>query len=438
MFEQIIAGLIFIFAYILIISEKVHRTAAAAFGAMLMVIFGTIFGFFTQEDILFAIDWNTIGLLTGMMIIVGIFKVTGFFEYIAIKTAKFAKGELWRIMLTFTLLTAVISALLDNVTTVLLISPVTVQICTTLRANPIPFLIAEILASNIGGTATLIGDPPNIMIGSGAGLTFDDFILFLSPISALILVVIIVYLKFIYRGELQREVQNIEEIMKMDEKAAIQDWVLLKKSLFALGLTLVLFSIHHLIGLLPSIVALIGATLLLFISFESPENILREVEWPVLAFFVGLFILVGGIEKAGIIDIAAHKTVEITGGNLFVALVVILWVSALASSILDNIPFTATMIPLIHEMANDPTIAPQLAEYHINPLWWALALGACLGGNGTLIGASANVVVAGISERMGYPISFKEFTKVGLPSMIISIIIATLILFIFIKIRWGV
>jgi Na+/H+ antiporter NhaD/arsenite permease-like protein len=403
-----------------------------------MVIFGTIFGFFTQEDILFAIDWNTIGLLTGMMIIVGIFKVTGFFEYIAIKTAKFAKGELWRIMLTFTLLTAVISALLDNVTTVLLISPVTVQICTTLRANPIPFLIAEILASNIGGTATLIGDPPNIMIGSGAGLTFDDFILFLSPISALILVVIIVYLKFIYRGELQREVQNIEEIMKMDEKAAIQDWVLLKKSLFALGLTLVLFSIHHLIGLLPSIVALIGATLLLFISFESPENILREVEWPVLAFFVGLFILVGGIEKAGIIDIAAHKTVEITGGNLFVALVVILWVSALASSILDNIPFTATMIPLIHEMANDPTIAPQLAEYHINPLWWALALGACLGGNGTLIGASANVVVAGISERMGYPISFKEFTKVGLPSMIISIIIATLILFIFIKIRWGV
>jgi Na+/H+ antiporter NhaD/arsenite permease-like protein len=438
MFEQIIAGLIFIFAYVLIISEKVHRTAAAAFGAMLMVVFGTIFGFFTQEDILFVIDWNTIGLLTGMMIIVGIFKVTGFFEYIAIKTAKFAKGELWKIMLTFTLLTAVISAFLDNVTTVLLISPITVQICTTLRANPVPFLIAEILASNIGGTATLIGDPPNIMIGSGAGLAFDDFILFLSPISAFILVVIIVYLKIIYREELKREAQNIEEIMNMDENAVIQDRVLLKKSLLALGLTLVLFSIHHLIGLFPSVVALIGATLLLFISFESPENILREVEWPVLAFFVGLFILVGGIEKAGIIDIAAHKTVEITGGSLFVALVVILWVSAFASSILDNIPFTATMIPLIHEMANDPIIAPQLAEYHINPLWWALALGACLGGNGTLIGASANVVVAGISERMGHPISFKEFTKVGLPSMIISIIIATIILFIFIKIRWGV
>jgi len=411
---------IFILTYIVIVSEKLNRTAVALLGAAIMLGIKVI----TQEYAIESIDFNTIGLLVGMMIIVIITKKTGVFEYLAIKAAKQAKGDPWRIIVTFSIITAISSAILDNVTTVLLITPVTLVITETLKLNPIPFLIPEILFANIGGTATLIGDPPNIMIGSATNLGFVDFVVNLGPIVVVIFIVILFVVKFIYKNQLHVHEELKEKIMNLDETKSIESKALLKKSLIVLGLTIVGFALHQLLELESATVAMTGAAVLLIVSRIDPEEILNELEWSTIFFFIGLFILVGALEEVGIIENMAKGVIALTKGNLFMTTIMVLWISAIASAFIDNIPFVATMIPLIKSIGAMSTI-------NITPLWWALALGACLGGNGSLVGASANIIVAGMVEKTPYKITFSKFIKVGFPIMIITVIIATIYLVIF-------
>ncbi|NBI05539.1 SLC13 family permease [Senegalia massiliensis] len=415
-----IAVSIFILTYIFIISEKINRTSIALFGASLLIGLRII----SQEYAFDTIDFNTIGLLVGMMVIVSIVKKTGIFQYVAIKAAKSAKGDPFKIILILSIITAVSSALLDNVTTVLLIVPVTLVITETLKTNPLPFLIPEILAANIGGTATLIGDPPNIMIGSATNLGFMDFVLNLGPIVVIILIATLFIIKFIYGNSMDVSQELKDKLMKFDENKSIRDYKLLKQSLFVLALTMIGFITHQYLGLESATVALIGASLLLIISKLDPEDILLEVEWSTIFFFAGLFVLVGGLEKVGVIEFLAKEVLNLTKGNLMLTTLMILWVSALASAFIDNIPFVATMIPLIKSIGSMSGIA-------IGPLWWALALGACLGGNGSLVGASANVIVAGFLQKTDHKLSFVKFLKVGFPIMIVSVIISSIYLVLF-------
>lgn len=412
--QMIIAASIFVITYIFIISEKIDRTVISSAGVCLLLVFGVL----TQEEAIQFIDFNTIGLLIGMMIVVNIIKTTGFFQYIAIKSAKIAKGNPWRILEVFVIITAILSALLDNVTTVLLIAPVTLVVTDTLELNPIPFLVPQIIASNIGGTATLIGDPPNIMIGSNANLDFMDFLCNTAPISVLILIITIFCFRFLYKKNFQIDDTLKEKLLSFDEKLAIKDSNLLKKSLFILTFIILGFCLHGVLGLESATIALIGASLMLLVSKASIEIVLHEIEWPTIFFFAFLFMLVGSLEKVGIIDYIAQIITKSAKENMFLTTIVLLWSSAIISSFLDNIPFVATMIPIIKKIG-------LLSGANITPLWWALSLGACLGGNGTLIGASANVIIAGILHKHGYHISFIDYLKVGFPIMILSIILST-------------
>jgi len=420
-FNHVITAIaIFIITYGIIVSEKVNRTAIAMFGATFMLVFKIV----TQDQAVENIDFNTIGLLIGMMIIVNILRRTGVFGYLAIKAAKSVKGEPWMIIVVFSIFTAVSSALLDNVTTILLIVPITLVITDTLEADPIPFVLPLIIVSNIGGTATLIGDPPNIMIGSASGLGFMDFIVNLAPIIIIIFAVIVLVFRFMYKKTLTITEEKRAAIMKMDESLAIKDTLLLKKGGFVLSLTILGFITHQSLGFESATVALIGAALYLLISGIEPEEILLEVEWPTIFFFTALFILVGGLEEVGVINFLAEKMLDVTKGNLVMMVLLILWGSAIASAFLDNIPFVATMIPLIKSMA-------LLSGIAITPLWWALALGACLGGNGTLVGASANVIVSGMLEKHGNKLGFGRYMAIGFPIMILSVAIATVYLLLF-------
>jgi len=411
---------IFVGIYTIIISEKINRTTIAVFGASLLLLFKIL----TQEQALEKIDFNTIGLLIGMMVIVNILRRTGAFEYLAIWAAKAVKGEPWRILVVFSIFTAVASALLDNVTTILLIVPITLVITDTLETDPIPFVMPLIFSSNIGGTATLIGDPPNIMIGSAADLGFMDFIQNLAPVVLVIMVVVIFIFRLLFKKSMRISEDRKMKIMQMDEKLAIKDSVLLKKSLIVLGLTIAGFVVHEYIGFESASVALIGAALLMLISKVDPEEVLLEIEWATLFFFVALFILVGGLEEVGVIRFLANGMLNITQGRLVLMVVLILWGSAIASAFLDNIPFVATMIPLIKSMA-------ELSNMDVTPLWWALALGACLGGNGTLVGASANVIASGMLNKHGEQLTFVRYLKFGFPIMIVSIVISTVYLLVF-------
>lgn len=415
-----IALTVFILTYGIIISEKINRTTIAFVGAIVLVIIKVI----GLEDAIESIDFHTIGLLIGMMIIVAIMKNTGIFQYIAIKAAKKAKGDPWKILLTLSIITAISSALLDNVTTVLLIAPVTLVITETLEINPIPFMIAQILAANIGGTSTLIGDPPNIMIGTATNLGFMDFIINLFPIVVIILIVTLFILKMIYGKQLVVKEALKSKIMKFDENLALTDKKLLVQSLVVLGITVLGFVLHQFLGLESTTVALAGAAILLLISKSDPDEVLQQVEWPTIFFFAFLFILVGSLEKVGVIDLLAKGIMDLTKGNLLFTSLLVLWVSSLASAFLDNIPFVATMIPLIKSIGALSTIS-------ITPLWWALALGACLGGNGTLVGSSANVIVAGILEKHKHKLSFIDYFKIAFPLMILSIILSTVYLYVF-------
>lgn len=410
----------FSLTYACIISEKIHRTIIAMVGAVLLVITGIV----SQEHALYYIDFNTLGLLIGMMILVAITSKTGVFTYMAIKAAKLANGRPATILIYLSLITALASAFLDNVTTVLLIVPITFSIAHSLRVNPIPYLISEILAANIGGTATLIGDPPNIMIGSAVPeLDFTAFLTNLAPIIVVIMTVTLGFLYLIYRKQLVTTPELQAKMMELNEKEELTDTSLLIKSLTVLGLTIAGFVIHDLIGLETATIALTGAFFLLLITGENYlEGALLQVEWTTLFFFIGLFILVGGLVETGVIDLLAKNIMSLTGGEAMSSAFLILWLSAIASAFVDNIPFVATMIPLIKGLGH-------LGIQNIEPLWWSLSLGACLGGNGTVIGASANVIVIGLAMKDGYRISFLGFMKVAFPLMLLSILMANLYLY---------
>ncbi|MBS4172262.1 ArsB/NhaD family transporter [Bacillus sp. FJAT-49736] len=413
--HAIIAIAIFLLTYGLIISEKIHRTIIAMLGGTLMIVFGIV----TQESALQHIDFNTIGLLIGMMIMVSITGETGVFKYVAIWSAKQVKGRPIAILLVLSLITGIGSAFLDNVTTVLLMVPVTFSITRQLNISPIPFLISEILMSNIGGTATMIGDPPNIMIGSAVpSLTFMKFITNLTPVILIIMVVTICLLMLIYKKNFKTSEETRKRIMSLNEKDEITDKVLMIKSLTIMGLTILAFFLHELIQIDTATVALAGAFILLLLSGESYlESSLGKVEWTTIFFFIGLFVLVSGLVETGVISKIASYTIELTGGNDISSSFLILWLSAIASAFIDNIPFVATMIPLIEKMG-------ELGVHNLEPLWWSLSLGACLGGNGTLIGASANLVVAGLASKEGYKITFIKYLLIGFPLMLISVLIS--------------
>ena len=415
----LLAGIIFIIMYVFIASEKINRTVVAMLGSLLMVLTGII----TQEKAIHHIDFNTLGLLIGMMIIVAITGQTGVFNYIAIYAAKVAKGEPKRILIILALITAVCSAFLDNVTTVLLIVPVTISITKKLKVDPIPFLITQIIASNIGGTATLIGDPPNIMIGSAVKeLTFLAFIQNLAPIAVINLIVVVGILSFLYRKKLIAQDSLKAEIMKLEPEAEIKDRRLLKKSLGILMLTLLGFFMHQSLNLESSTIALTGGFLLLATVGKKHnfiESVLEKIEWGTIFFFIGLFIAVGALIETGIIKQIALYCFEITKGEVLETSLLVLWLSAIISAFLDNIPFVATMIPLIFDMGN-------MGIVNLEPIWWSLALGACLGGNGTIIGASANLIVAAMAAEKGHNISFVKYLKVGFPVMLLTILISTI------------
>jgi len=419
-----VAVSILLVVYAFIMAEKFNRAVLSLLGAGMMILCGVI----TQQQAVAGIDFNTIGLLTGMMVIVAISQKTGMFQYVAIKAAKAVKGRPWGILVMLSIVTAVFSAFLDNVTTVLLIAPVTLLITDALGVRPYPYLFAQILASNVGGTATLIGDPPNIMIGSAANLSFYDFLVNLAPITPVIFIVMIVAIWFMFGRDLHASEENIALVMRFDENEAIKDVPLLKKSLTVLFLVISGFTVAHSFHLEPASIAMFGAALLLLLQTlgqpleekdHAYEGIMADVEWTTIFFFVGLFIVVTGVEHTGVIEMLATKTLELTGGDFAATVGAVLWVSAIASALIDNIPFVATMIPLIQSMA--PTFGGAEA---IEPLWWALALGACLGGNGSLIGASANLIVAGFAQRAGHPIQFLVFMKHAFGLMLISIAIA--------------
>lgn len=415
-----IALIIFILTYAVIISEQVSRTVAALFGAVLMILFQVL----PQEKAFGIIDFNTIGLLIGMMIIVIILKNTGVFQYIAIRTAKISKGDPWKIFLLFSIITAVASAFLDNVTTILLIAPVTMVITDTLKLRAFPFIFAEIFAANIGGTATLIGDPPNIMIGGATGLGFLDFAYNLTIPVVVIFTVTLFIMKFMFRKDFKVSEADKKKVLSFDEQKTIQDKGLLIKSGIVLFITVLGFILHQAVHLESATIALFGAVLLMLISKADPDEVLVEIEWSTVFFFVGLFILVGALEEVGVISFLAEKLVNATQGNMTVTMVLILWMSAIISAFVDNIPFVATMIPLIQSIA-------AISGADVTPLWWALSLGACLGGNGTVVGASANVIGAGMLEKRGMKVNFVQYMKQAFPLMIVSIIICTIYLLIF-------
>lgn len=411
--EEIISILVFLVVIIAIMTEKVHRTAAALTGAVVLLLTHVL----SIDSAVGYIDFNTIGVLIGMMLFVAVVKNSGIFEYIAIKAAKLAHGDPWKIMIAFILITAGLSAFLDNVTTVLLVGPMTITIARMLNVNPVPFLITQILASNIGGTATLIGDPPNIMIGSAAGLDFIDFLANTGVVVLFVIIGLVIVMRFIYKPKLSAGKEAIQSVMELDEKKAIEDWPLLYKSVVMMILVVIGFIFHSQIGIESATIALTAAAIMLLLGRQNIDYIISEVEWTTILFFVSLFIVVGGLVETGLIGQLAEFVINVTAGHTILTILVLLWASALLSAVLDNIPFVATLIPLVQAMGE--------SGIDVTPLWWAISLGACLGGNGTLIGASANVVLSGISNKHGYPITFKDYTKIGFPVMIMSVIIST-------------
>ncbi|MFJ8112480.1 ArsB/NhaD family transporter [Streptomyces sp. NPDC096132] len=409
------AVVVFVATYGLIISEKIHRVGAALGGAALMLAIGATddsSAFFSEHS---GVDWNVIFLLMGMMMIVGVLKKTGMFEYLAIWAVKRARARPFRVMVMLVVITALASALLDNVTTVLLVAPVTLLVCERLALPAAPFLIAEVFASNIGGTATLVGDPPNIIIASRAGLSFNDFLVHLAPLSAVLVVVLLALCRFLFRASFVYDETRAEEIMALEEKEAISDPRLLVQGLAVLALVVAGFVLHPVLHYAPSVVALLGAGLLIAVSSAETRDVLGEVEWPTLAFFAGLFIMIGGLIETGVIGEISRSLADAIGDNELGGSMLLLGASAVLSGIVDNIPYVATMAPitsdLVHSMGGDPD--------HV--MWWALAIGADLGGNATAIGASANVVVLGIAERNRQPISFWQFTKYGLVVTVVTV-----------------
>ncbi|MGE5415292.1 MAG: SLC13 family permease [Acidobacteriota bacterium] len=415
---------VFLATYALIIIDKIHRTIIALCGGMLLLVLGIV----SQEyAITKAIDFNTIGLLVGMMIIVNITARSGVFEYLAVISTKIARGRPILILVTISVITAVLSAFLNNVTVVLLIVPVTFAITERLNVSVWPFLFSEVFASNIGGTATLIGDPPNVMIGSQVGLSFMDFVNNVTLPNIVILAVTLAIIAFIFRKRLNTGEEQINAVMELNPKDQIQNYYILYISLFVLLSTIVSFVFYQQLHVELASIALAGAAVLMLLTMDNPEETLQTVEWTSIFFFIGLFVIVGSLEHTKVIESVAKVSMTITNGNLLGTGMLVLWLSAIASAFVDNIPFVATMIPLLKSLG---TMAG-FDAMQMQSLWWALALGACLGGNGTLIGASANIVVAGMAEKRGVSFSFMEYLKLGFPLMLVSIVISMIYLYLF-------
>jgi Na+/H+ antiporter NhaD/arsenite permease-like protein len=425
--------------YVLLSFEIVHRTTIAMAGATFVILIGILTGLFTAstsfEFAISSIDFNTIGLLLGMMIIVAILGETGVFEYLGVRMSKASKGNMWRLMVMFCAFTATISMFIDNVTTVLLIVPITISVFKTLKISPIPFILAQVLASNVGGTATLVGDPPNILIGSAANIDFSSFIINMGPTVGVSLFASLFILRFQFRKYLEQKPHNIEDLLSQDEKVLIKDRSVLKKSLAVLLGVIFLFVIHGSINIEPSIIALSGAGILMIVAKSRPEHILRQVDWSTLIFFAGLFIIISGAVKAGTIDLLSSIVLQISGGNPWLLFFMIIWISAIASAFMDNIPFAATMIPLIFALYNTESVAAVFGSLAINPLWWALSLGVGFGGNGTLIGSSAGIVATGLAELNGHRITFNQFLRVGFPFMIATVAVGSIVLLIDVLLR---
>jgi Na+/H+ antiporter NhaD/arsenite permease-like protein len=416
---------IFLVTYALLISERVHRTVAAMLGAGLMILSGII----TQDDAFDGVDFNTISLLAGMMILVGVTQRTGVFQFVAIWVVKKAKANPQRILFGLATVTMVFSAFFDNVTTVLLIVPVSLLIVEKLEVSPYPFLFAEVFASNIGGTATLIGDPPNIMIGSAVGLSFTDFIAELGPVVVIIHMAVMCLIYLFGGRQLSSSPEARARVMAFDARSSITDTRLLHQSLAVMTIVITGFILGEHIGLQSGSIALGGAALLLLLytigrdgkdQAARIQGILAELEWSTILFFMCLFMMVHGLKASGMLSLLGQQLVEFTGGDLQVTTFATLWLSAIASAVIDNVPFVATMIPILQSTAMQSG-----GDGSMDPVWWALSLGACLGGNGTLVGATANIVVAGFAERAGYPISFARFLLLGVPVMLLSIAISS-------------
>jgi Na+/H+ antiporter NhaD/arsenite permease-like protein len=408
-----VAGAIFIVAYTLIATEKVDRTLVALLGGLLVVALGII----DQEEAFEAIDFNVIFLLAGMMVLAGGLRRTGFFEFVGAYAIRLSAGRPFRLLLMLSVLTAVLSALLDNVTTVVLLAPVTLSIARRLKVSPFPYLFSQIMASNIGGTATLIGDPPNILIGSAAGLDFADFLLNLAPVVLVIMVAFVGLMWLMFGRSMEDDADRLDTLAQLDPAAAITDRPLMIRSLIVLAVTIAGFLAHSAIGLEAATIALLGATVLMIVGRLDPHEALRDIEWQTLFFFVGLFMLVEAIVHVGIVGGVAEALASAVGGQTDVAAIALLWFSAVASAVVDNIPYTATAIPIVRQLIESGLTA--------DPLWWSLALGACLGGNLTIVGASANIVVANLAARDGHPITFGQFLRYGSVVTVVSLVIST-------------
>ena len=415
--SDVLAILVFVGAYTLIATEWVHRVVVVLAGAGLMLLFRIVDASDAFSSERYGIDWNVIFLLFGMMVIVGVLRHTGLFEYLAIWSAKKARGRPYQVLALLIVITGGASALLDNVTTVLLVAPVTVLICERLGVPPVPFLIAEALASNIGGTATLVGDPPNIIISSESGLSYMDFLINLGPLVLILIGVYIAMARWQFRGALGYHPDRVRAVMSLDEREALVRGPLLPRALAVLGVVTAGFLLQDALAYEPSVVALLGAGVLLLVAREDPTVYLREVEWHTLAFFMGLFIMVGALVKVGVMDDLAQRTIRLVDGNLWLAVVLLLVVSGVVSGIVDNVPYVATMAPLVTQL-----VASMPGEAVV--LWWALAIGADLGGNATSIGASANVIVLGLSERSGRKIRFVEWLRYGVPVTLVTLAVS--------------
>ncbi len=419
-----LSSIILVVTYVILLSEKINRTVVVLLGAGLAIVTGVI----NQEQAIAGIDFNTIGLLTGMMIVVSVTRASGVFEFVAIWSTKKVKADPMGILIALSIVTAVFSAFLDNLTTVLLVVPVALLIVEKLDVSPYPFLFSQILAANVGGTATLIGDPPNILIGSATGLSFMQFINNMGPVSVVVLIIMVPIFKILWGKGLVADEKHRKRVMGFKEADSIKDMVLLKKSLVVLALIIAGFIIGEHYHIRPGTTAMLGAAVLLLVASwgdnehnqaERLHEAMMEVEWPALFFFIGLFVIVAGVEHAGLLNILGTALIEFTGGDPATTAYATLWLSAVVSAAVDNIPFVATMIPLVESME-----AAMGGRDAMEPIWWSLALGACLGGNGSLIGAAANVMVSGLGARAGYPIGFATFLKIGLPLMFLSVIIA--------------
>ncbi len=421
----LVASLIFVATFFFILTERIHRTVIGFFGAVSMVVAGIALDFYYPHQALAAIDFNTIGLLFGMMIVVAIFEQTGVFQYLGILTAQKTKGNPWLLVIALGTLTTLLSFILDNVTTIILIVPITIIVARLISISPVPILMAEALLSDVGGVATLVGDPPNIMIGSAAGFSFNDFLTYSLPVVSAAWFATLLTLKIVYRKELREKPKNIEQLMKMKPQEAIKDWKTLKITLGVLLLIVVLFFFHGMLHVEASVITLFGAALLLLVVSpnKDPQEILEKTELSVLLFFASLFIIVGGLEHVGILKYLANMITNGASNNLLMTALIILWASAILSAIVDNIPMTVAMIPIISYLGTQGV--------DIAILWWALAWGVGFGGNGSPVGSTANIVVVAKSEKTDTPISFKMWMKAGTSTMMVSLLVATIALMLF-------